>query len=355
MSLRKNNLFSKIFRPKRTAFCNAVLLMYVHLFCIKTINAISYMIKNAGAKYSGVSLIFLFRRLRREFLSEHIPQCTRNTYGRISTAYDTHHQRQREIADAGHTQHIQAGNHDKRSQGSENTSGQRLRDALVHYILQIILSGHHRHILTHTVKDNDGRVDGVTNNGQHTCDKGIAHGNLCRRIEGQHHQHIMHQRCNTADAETQILEPDPDIDQHADNGNHHRNDRIGLHLVTDRGTDGLGGDHILRHTEILDQRRIQRLSLLYIQTVGLKDDLIGLLHILYLYGTAGHLLDHRHHSCSGFLQGHALVKCHRRCGTALKLQTVIQHITGLGLIDTHDHESGYDHSQRNSEEKILLS
>ena len=45
-------------------------------------------------------------------------------------------------------------------------------------------------------------------------------------VERQDYQHIMYQRQNGTCCKTDILETEPDVDQHADGGNDHCHDRI---------------------------------------------------------------------------------------------------------------------------------
>ena len=226
---------------------------------------------------------------------------------------------------------------------------------MVYNILQIILLSHNCHILTYTIEDYDGGVDGVTYDGQQTRDKGIADGYSCQCVEGDDYQHVMEQAGNTADAETDIAETEADIDQHADNCYCYRQDRIGLHLVTDGGADGLGGDQCLIHAKIIHEHLIQCLSLIHIQRTGLEDNFIGALYGLDLNRTAGGALDQRYHLAVDLFQRIVLVKSDSSCGTALELQAVIQCITGVHLVDTHGNKSCKDHCQRQSEEDALLT
>ena len=90
------------------------------------------------------------------------------------------------------------------------------------------------HIFTDTVKDNDGGVDGVTNDGQHAGDEGISDGNTGHCIEHQDYQHIMYQRQNGTCCKTDIFETEPDVEQHADGSNDHCHNRVFSHLASDR-------------------------------------------------------------------------------------------------------------------------
>ena len=57
--------------------------------------------------------------LRREFLSQYIPQSTCHAYGGISTADDTYHQRQCKITDTGHTPDVQSTYHYQGGKGGK--------------------------------------------------------------------------------------------------------------------------------------------------------------------------------------------------------------------------------------------
>ena len=165
----------------------------------------------------------------------------------------------------------------------------------------------------------------------------------------------MEQAGNTADTETDIAETEADIDQHADDCYCYRQDRIGLHFITDGGADGLGSNQRLIYAEVIHKYLIQSLSLIHIQRVGLEDNFIGTLHGLDLYCTAGGALDQRNHLAIDLIQGIAFVECNSSCGTALELQTVVQCITTVYFIYSHGNESNQDHCQRQSKENTLLA
>ena len=210
---------------------------------------------------------------------------------------------------------------------------------------------HGRHVFTDSVEYDDSSVDRVTHNGQHTGHESITHGNFCRRIERQYYKHVMQQGYDTAQTEPDVPETDPDINQHTDNSHCHGNHCVGLHLVADDRADSLGSDHILIHAEVVHEHLIQLFSLLHIQGTGLKDDLIGILHCLYLYRAARDLFNERGHIRIGFLQCHSLGECHRGSRAAFKFQTVIQGIPGGYLVHAHDHKACNDHPKGDAKEK----
>ncbi len=165
----------------------------------------------------------------------------------------------------------------------------------------------------------------------------------------------MKQTGNTADTETDVAETEADIDQHADDCYCYCQDRIGLHFITDGGTDGLGGDQRLIHAKIIHEHLIQCLSLIHIQRTGLEDNFVGALYGLDLNCTAGGALDQRYHLAVDLFQRIALIKSDSSCGTTLELQAVIQCISGVHLVDTHGDKSNSDHCQRQSKENTLLA
>ena len=94
-------------------------------------------------------------------------------------------------------------------------------------------------VLTDTVKDNDCSIDRITNNGQHTCDKGISYGNSGNRIEGKDNQNVM-EKCKYCTAcKADILEAEPDVKKHEDSSNDNGNYCISSHLIADSSGNAL--------------------------------------------------------------------------------------------------------------------
>ena len=143
--------------------------------------------------------------LLHELGSEYIPHRTRQADGRIRTAYDTRNQRKGKLPNGRHAEHFKCCHHEECGQGSKDTSGKCLRNTSVYKILQFLPILLIPQILTDTVKDNDSRVDGITHDRQHTCNKGIAHGYLHNRIECKHYKHIVNQSDHGACAKTDIF------------------------------------------------------------------------------------------------------------------------------------------------------
>lgn len=81
-------------------------------------------LKGAGTFHSdsffdSILLCEILFCLRREFLSQYIPQSTCHAYGGISTADDTYHQRQCKITDTGHTPDVQSTYHYQGGKGGK--------------------------------------------------------------------------------------------------------------------------------------------------------------------------------------------------------------------------------------------
>ena len=182
-----------------------------------------------------------------------IPQRPGDADGGISAANDADHQRKRKLADGADAKYIQHRNHDKRGNGGVDTSGERLRDTEVHNVRDRVLFLHTVQIFTDTVENNDGRVDGITHDRQHTCDKCIADADPYDRIAGKYHEHVVQQRDNGAGRKTDIFKAEPDVQQHKDGRDDNRHDSVALHLSADRRRNTLRGDQRLVHCEIGNQ------------------------------------------------------------------------------------------------------
>ena len=73
-------------------------------------------------------------------------------------------------------------------------------------------------------------------------------------------------------AEAQVLETEPDVEQHQNQSNTDREQSIALHLVTDGGADGLGSNAVLVYFELFDQLVGELRALVSIKDDGLEDD-----------------------------------------------------------------------------------
>ena len=105
--------------------------------------------------------------LYRELLPHQYPQRAGDKDGRIGTAGKAHQKRKREILGGIAPKEIQGkGGEQHREHGVKGT-GKSLIDAAVGQLVQIAaLPEVQPLILTDSVKDNDGIVDGITYNGQ---------------------------------------------------------------------------------------------------------------------------------------------------------------------------------------------
>ena len=88
-------------------------------------------------------------------------------------------------------------------------------------VFPVSVSSNSLHVLTDTVKDNDGIIDGVTDNGKHAGNKCITYRNTDQCITCQHNKYIVYQCDNRTTGKTDILETEPDIKQHENTCNDH--------------------------------------------------------------------------------------------------------------------------------------
>ena len=181
-------------------------------------------------------------------------------------------------------------------------------------------------ILTDTVEDNDRSVDGITKDRQHNGDKGISHRSPGNRVKGEYHQHVVKKRQNRAACKTDILKPEPDIDQHTYRGYRNRHKGVSSHLRAYGSGNTFCGDQSLIHVKIIHHSLIQGLALRLGKGTCLDHNLIGShnlggLHIL----VPCHFLHNRSHLGINLLDIHILVKGNRCSRTAGELQAVIQH------------------------------
>ena len=107
------------------------------------------------------------------------PQRSCDAQGCVTAAHNTHHHGKGETDDRSdacndrHYSHRPNG-HKGRGTGEDGTS-KRLVDTPVDHFADLGLRAHQTAVLTDTVVDNDGTVDGVTQDGQDNCDKVIIH------------------------------------------------------------------------------------------------------------------------------------------------------------------------------------
>ena len=88
-------------------------------------------------------------------------------------------------------------------------------------------------ILTDTVKNNDGCINGITNNSQHAGNKSITYRCSGNCIESKYNQHIMNQCKYRTACKADILKSEPDIQKHQNRSNNDGNDGISSHLIAD--------------------------------------------------------------------------------------------------------------------------
>ena len=104
----------------------------------------------------------------------------------------------------------------------------------------------------------------------------------------------MEKRNDRACGKADILEPEPDVEQHTDRCHDHRHNSILPHLGTDGCTDIFCGNLVFIRLELTAHCRIECLTLIQIQCLCLEDHLAGAFHLLHLYVVVpGYVLDHR--------------------------------------------------------------
>ena len=147
-------------------------------------------------------------------------------------------------------------------------------------------------------------------------------------------------------SETRIFEPEPDVDQHQDQRHDNRIECSRLHLRTDRGTDGLGGDVVLVHLELLFQCYGESCALLRIQFLGLEDHFAAACDLLDLgIAVTGHLADNGNNLLVDLFEAHVLIECDVRGSSAHEIKAVIESALASGGIDPHAGKTGHNDQQ----------
>src|SRR5699024_6635385 len=109
--------------------------------------------------------------------------------------------------------------------------------------------------------------------------KCISHGNPRHGVEQGHDQHIVEQGQDRACGKTDVLEPEPDVEEHEHRGDDYSHDGVGPHLAADRGADVLKCDQRVVHLEVVHHGLVQGLAGVKVQGGGLEDDLAASLHL----------------------------------------------------------------------------
>ena len=165
----------------------------------------------------------------------------------------------------------------------------------------------------------------------------------------------MHQGENRTACECDVLEPEPDVKQHADGGDDGGHDGILLHLLGDCTGDGLGSDLFLIHAELLCKRCIQLLALFHIESSCLDDNFVGAGNLLGLHiRIPGYLFHNRNDFRGNLLQAHVLIEGNIGGGTALELHAVVQDILAAGSVDSHGCKAGNDHGTGQRQENLSV-
>ena len=159
-----------------------------------------------------------------------------------------------------------------------------------------------------------------------------------------------------AGSKADILEPEPDVEQHTDRGDDHRNDRIHTHLGADGGADILCGNIFRRNTIIFIHILSERFTLLKIQSLRLKDNLGGILDRLYLdVRIPCDLFQIRDHLAVDLIQRIFLVECYIGRCSAHKIKTVVHGADASCMIDAHEHEAAQTHDNGDCKENLTFA
>ncbi len=152
-------------------------------------------------------------------------------------------------------------------------------------------------------------------------------------------------------AKAHVLEAEPDVDQHQDQGNDDRADAVVLHLIRDRCGDRLRRDVVLGYAELILQILVQGLPLVHGEGSCLEDDGVAAGDLLHLnIGITGDTLKDRDNLLIQLIQGVALVKGDGRGRASHEVQAVVQGTDPAVGIDAHDRPAEDDGADGDSKE-----
>ena len=165
----------------------------------------------------------------------------------------------------------------------------------------------------------------------------------------------MHERQHRAGRETDILEAEPDVQQHADRRDEHRDHSVCPHLGADCGADVLCRD-LLGHTEVFLHIGLKCFTFVEIQCLGLEHNLVRSLDCLYLdIFVPCDVFQFRDHLAVDLIQSIFFVKCHGGRRTACKIKAVIHCPDTARMVDAHAYKSADAQQDRDNEEDFSLS
>src|SRR5574344_1006777 len=170
-----------------------------------------------------------------------------DTDGGICTDADTERQHNAHRADGSAAHDSDDYADEERSQGCDDSAGQRLADGIIDRALEIVRAVE-VHIFTDTVEHADGIVHRVTDKGQNRGDERSVH----RKADERHETEGTHRIVNKADdsaeteAEAELAEPEPHIKADHEPGENHGKDCIEAEFLTNRRTDIILSDDLRR-------------------------------------------------------------------------------------------------------------
>ena len=165
----------------------------------------------------------------------------------------------------------------------------------------------------------------------------------------------MHKRQHRAGRETDILKAEPDVEQHADRRDEHRDHSVCPHLGADCGADILCRD-LLGHTEVFLHISLECFTFVEIQCLSLEHNLVRSLDCLYLdISVPCDVLQLRDHLAVDLIQSIFFIKCHGGRRTACEIKAVIHSPDAARLVDPHAHKSADAQQDRDNEEDLSPS
>ena len=146
----------------------------------------------------------------------------------------------------------------------------------------------------------------------------------------------MHQCQHRASRKTDILEPEPDIDQNADRSDNDCNDCVLTHLIADSRRNRLEGNRLLINAKRILNGLGDRLSLIQRQHTCLDVDIIRACHLLRLnLRIAGHILEQRLYFGINVADRQILIERNARRCTATEIHAQVQCAIACAGIDCH--------------------
>ena len=100
---------------------------------------------------------------------EYVPQRTCQANRREQTCHDTDDKRQSKVLDRSNTENIYHTDRKKGGNGRIDRTSERAYDTGIHLFGKGCAASHGLVIFANTVKDDDSRVDGITENGKERC------------------------------------------------------------------------------------------------------------------------------------------------------------------------------------------